>query len=249
MRILSKSRATAILVASLCALSCSTPWANEPIGGEVNLAFTLDRNLIRFNTVRIDNRPGRFILGTAAPRTIVDSGFPLSGESHSLQISEKHTVRISPAPTDLGGVADAIIGTEPWQSHAITIDYHAGLVTYQKAGIHAGQMIVFRYPAEPMVTARVNGREVAAIVDTTSPDTLVLPGEDGRGTVDVSLAGTAFGQVDVRYANVARARIGNRLLSRFLVTVDYGRKMVGLWRDPRTPLHEPAPVATTTSQM
>jgi hypothetical protein len=38
---------------------------------------------------------------------------------------------------------------------------------------------------------------------------------------------------------VARARVGNRLLSHYLVTIDYGRRMVGLWRDPRIPALEP----------
>jgi hypothetical protein len=238
MRILSKTRAGAILLA-LTALSCARvlPWSKEPIGEEVNLAFTLERNLIHLTTVRIDNRPGRFILGTAAPRTIVDPTFPLRNESrHALQISEKQTVEISPAPLDLRGVADAIVGAEPWRNRAISIDYRIGLVTWQKEGIHRSQMVVYQYPAEPMVTVQVNGRDVAAIVDTTSPDTLVLPGADGRGTASVQLANIDFGTIDVQYANVTQARIGNRLLSRFLVTVDYGRKVVGLWRDPRTPL-------------
>ena len=42
-----------------------------------------------------------------------------------------------------------------------------------------------------------------------------------------------FGTIDIAYENVRHARVGNRVLSRFLVTIDYGRKVVGLWRDPR----------------
>jgi hypothetical protein len=49
----------------------------------------------------------------------------------------------------------------------------------------------------------------------------------------VTVADADFGTIDVQYANVTRARVGNRVLSRFLVTIDYGRKVVGLWRDPR----------------
>jgi hypothetical protein len=49
----------------------------------------------------------------------------------------------------------------------------------------------------------------------------------------VRVASTDFGAIDVQYANVSHARIGNRLLSRFMVTIDYGRRVVGLWRDPR----------------
>ena len=217
-------------------LSCARllPWRNEPVGSEVNLGFTLEQNLIRLTTVRIDGREGYFILGTAAPRTIVDPRFPLRRFwRHAIQISEKETVRIDPAPADLGGVADAIIGVEPWRKHAISIDYRVGLVTYQKEGIKSGGMYVYNFPNEPMINVIVDGREIAAIVDTTSPDTLVLPGADGRGTANVRVADVDFGALDVQYANVTHARVGNRVLSRFLVTIDYGRKVVGLWRDPR----------------
>ena len=244
MRILSKSggRATALAL-TLTVLSCSrfAPWRDEPVNEEINLAFTLEQNLIQFQSVRIDNREGRFILGSAAPRTIIDSRFPLHRfRSHALQIGQRETVRIDPAPYDLKGVADAIVGIEAWRNRAISIDYRAGLVTYQKEGINPGYMEIFQYPAEPMIYVNVNGREVAAIVDTTSPDTLVLPGSaPGRGPVNVRIGKTDFGRIDVQYANVSRARVGNRLLSRYLVTIDYGRRVVGLWRDPRIPLAGP----------
>jgi hypothetical protein len=241
MRILSKSSARATALALLfLAASCArfTPWRNEPANEEVNLAFKLEQNLIQLQSVRIDNREGRFLLGSAAPRTIVDPRFSLQpAGGHALQIGERETVRITPAAHDLGGVADAIIGIEAWRNRAISIDYRSGLVTYQKEGIQSGYMEIFRYPAEPMIEVHVNGRTVAAIVDTTSPDTLVLPGSTpGRGTANVRIGKTDFGAIDVQYANVARARVGNRLLSRYLVTIDYGRRMVGLWRDPRIPL-------------
>jgi hypothetical protein len=231
-----------VLTLALVTLSCVRvlPWGKEPVGSEVNLAFTLEKNLIRLSTVRIDNRPGRFILGTAAPRTIVDSRFPLNRfYAHAMQFGAKETVRIDPAPADLGGVADAIIGIEAWRNQAISIDYRVGLVSYQKEGIKSGLMHIYQFPAEPMINVLVDGREIAAVVDTTSPDTLVLPGPDARGTANVRIAETDFGAVDVQYADVAHARIGNRLLSRFLVTIDYGRKVVGLWRDPRIPLTGP----------
>ena len=55
-------------------------------------------------------------------------------------------------------------------------------------------------------------------------------------TVDFSHQGTDFGSIDVRLADVSTPRVGNRLLSKFLVTIDYGQREVGLWRDPRTGL-------------
>lgn len=231
MRILSKSflMATCVL-ATACA--SRLPWANEPIGNEVNLAFSLEGNLIALKTVTLDGRPGRFILGTATPRTIVDPSFG-SAPRPVLQISEKETMSITSTPVSLGGVADAIIGADTWSNHAITIDYRSGLVSFQKEGIKPELMTVYEFAAEPMINLNVDGRRISAIVDTTSPDTLVLPGADARGSALISIAGVDFGTIDVQYANVAQPRVGNRLLAHFLVSIDYGRRLVGLWRDPR----------------
>jgi hypothetical protein len=136
----------------------------------------------------------------------------------------------------LGGVADALIGADVWNGRAISIDYHAGLVSFQKLGIAPDAMKLYRYSAEPMIEVELNGRTINAIVDTTSPDTLVLPSpEKARRTARVRIAGNDFGNVDIQYANVSHARVGNRLLSHFLVTIDYGQRLVGLWRDPRNP--------------
>jgi hypothetical protein len=226
------------MAALLFATSCASrlPWKNDMPTPEVNLAFTLERNLVELQTVRLNNRAGRFLLGTAAPRTVIDPRFSGS-RTNLLQLSEKETLRLSTASLDLRGIADAIIGIEPWRTRAVSIDYHGGLVTYQKDGIHSGHMKIFRYDDAPMIYVNVDGRDVAAIVDTTSPDTIVLPrAEHGRGTAHINIGGTDFGTMDVGYANIARARVGNRLLSKFMVTIDYGKHVVGLWRDPRIPM-------------
>jgi hypothetical protein len=232
---------TTAVVVVLFSASCARylPWRDTPVAPEVNLAFTLKRNLVELQTVRLNNRSGRFLLGSAARQSVVDPAFAGHG-THALQLTEKETVRLSPASLDLGGVADAIIGVEAWRNRAISIDYRSGLVTFQKEGIYTGLMTIFRYDDDPKINVNVDGVDVPAIVDTTSPDTLILPRtENGRGTAHVAIAGSDFGAVDVRYANVSQARVGNRLLSRFLVTIDYGKRVVGLWRDPRIPLQAP----------
>ena len=234
MRILSKSIAAVVAVLA-CSCSSLTPWRREAPADEVNLAFTLQRNLVEFTTITIDGRPGRFILGSAAQRTVLDPVFAGNRPRHVVQLTEKETLAISPQRTALGGVADAIVGADAWHNRAISIDYHKGLVTYQKTGIKTGLMTLYRYPAEPMIDVSVDGRTIQAIVDTSSPDTLVLRGaQEARGTARVVVAGTDFGDVDVKYANVSHARIGNRLLARFLVTIDYGQRIVGLWFNPDT---------------
>lgn len=236
LRIVSKMTfGTTALVFALFSASCARylPWRDTPVAPEVNLAFKLDRNLVELQSVRLNNRPGRFLLGSAARQTVIDPAFAGPGP-HALQLTEKESIRLSPAALDLGGVADAIIGVEAWRNRAISIDYRSGLVTFQKEGIYTGLMTIFRYEDDPKINVNVDGVDIAAVVDTTNPDTLILPrAENGRGTARVKIAGTDFGPIDVRYANVSQARVGNRLLSRFLVTIDYGKHVVGLWRDPR----------------
>jgi hypothetical protein len=238
-RMLSKSRtrataaAAAIFVAGF-ALSCARlkPWRNEPIGTEVNLSFTLKRNLIELPSVRLDDKRGTFLLATATPRTAIDPTFA-GGHARTLQMGDKNSVRIDPVSLDLGGTADALIGADAFSRHTITIDYRSGVLIYQKYAMEPADMIVYPYHAEPAVNINVDGRNLVALVDTSSPDTLVLPGPaNGRRQAQVRLGGVDFGTIDVRQAEVARPRIGNRLLSHFLVTIDYGRRVVGLWANP-----------------
>ena len=235
---------------ALLAVSCSRvlPWGREPKETDVSLAFTLEKNLVRLDTVSIDGHPGEYLLGTAAPRTVVDTQFPLAaGGRHVLQLRDRETLELQPYRLDLQGVADAIIGAETWGGHAVTVDYHSGLVTYQRQGIRPGFMTIFHYEVAPKIYVNVDGVDIAALVDTTSPDTVVLPAErEGRSPARVIVAGTDFGSLDVRYDGTSEARVGNRILSRFMVTVDYGRRVVGLWRDPRIPLHDPEPSSEIT---
>jgi hypothetical protein len=98
-------------------------------------------------------------------------------------------------------------------------------------------MNVFHYTAEPAIMISVNGTPLPAVVDTASPDTLTVPARtNDRKTARVIISGVDFGEIDVHLTDTSQARLGNRLLSKFLVTIDYGRKEVGLWRDPRIPL-------------
>ncbi len=242
----SKTRITAI-VSALSVLnvlfwaSCSVtlPWAHEPIGQEINLAFVIRNNLLFLPSATIDGRSGQYLLGTAEQHTVIDRAFAGSQTSRQmrLELNQKESLRFTPAVIDMHGVADAIVGADVWGSRAISIDFASGLITYQKEGIHPELMTIFRFDAEPRVNIVVDGKEIAAIVDTTSPDTLILPRGNApasRTKAHVQLAGTDLGTIDIRLANVSAPRVGNRILSKFLVTIDYGKREVGLWRDPRT---------------
>ena len=221
------------------ACSLSLPWRDEPIGQEVNVAFTVHNNLLFLPSATIDGRPGRFLFGSAARQTVLDPKFAQSKPSHSLQLNERQSLSVTPVIVDLHGIGDGIIGADVWDGHAVTIDYFAELVTYQKEGMHPADMVVYNFSDAPMINVIVDGHQTSAIVDTTSPDTLVLPrgsAPSGRRSAQVQIANTDFGSIDVQLADVAAAHVGNRLLSRFLISIDYGRRQVGLWRDPRIPL-------------
>jgi len=240
------SKTLAIAIATLLFLgSCRSalPWADEPIGEEVNLAFVIRNNLLFLPSATVDGRSGQFLFAAADARTALDNGFaatlprlPRSGE-RTLQLNEKELLRFTPVEIDLHHVADGIIGADVWGNRAVSIDYVSGLLTYQKEGIHPESMTLYRFSAEPRVNVIVDGQTIPAIVDTASPDTLILPRGNaaaGRTHARVQLAGTDLGNVDIRLADVSTPHVGNRILSKFLVTIDYGKHEVGLWRDPRT---------------
>jgi hypothetical protein len=239
----SKSLLIAIATLLLCTM-CATPWAHEPLGQEVNLAFIVRNNLIFLPSATVDGKSGRFLLAVANARTALDSGYAATlppaawRGARSLQLTEKEALRFTPVDLDMHHVADGIIGADVWGDRAISIDYASGLLTYQKEGIHPEMMTIFGFTDEPHVTLTVDGKQVDAVVDTASPDTLILPRGStagGRTHARVQLAGTDFGDIDLLLADVAEPRVGNRILSKFLVTIDYGKHEVGLWRDPRTP--------------
>lgn len=241
----SKNLFIAIATLLLCA-SCSfkPPWANEPIGQEVNLAFVVRNNLVFLPSATIDGKAGRFLLSVANARTGLDNSYAAalppaaSRGERTLQLTEKEALTFTPVQLDLHHAADGILGADVWGNRAISLDYASGLLTYQKEGIHPEMMTIFPFTAEPRVAVTVDGKQVDAIVDTASPDTLILPrgsARAGRTRAHVQLAGSDLGNLDIRLADVTEARVGNRILSKYLLTIDYGKREAGLWRDLRTP--------------
>jgi len=232
-------RLCAVVLLASCA--SSAPWKNEPVGDEVNLAFILQNNLVFLPSATLDGRPARILFGSAAPRLLIDPKFGPPAATHSVQLNGRQSLQLTGTSLSLGGVADAVLGADAWGAHTIAVDYHAGLVIFQEKPIQPSQMAMFSFAHAasdmPMVNVLIDGRSVSAVVDTASPDTLVLPrgtARAGRTRAHVQLAAADFGMLDVRLADVTMPRVGNRVLSKFLVAIDYGRKQVGLWRDPRT---------------
>lgn len=226
-----------MLLISVFLTGCSLPWRSAGPATEVNLSFTLENNLLFLPTAQINGRAGRYFLGSAAAHSVLDPKFAQTtpARAYRLQLNGRDSVGLSPVVLPLAGLGDAMIGADAWSRHAVTIDYRSGLLSFQKEGIHPAYMSLFEFEGEPAILVEVDGRTVSAVVDTAVPDTLVLPGGEGRRSAHVVIAGSDLGYIDVAHANIPRARVGNRLLSKFLVTIDYGRQQVGLWRDPRIP--------------
>ena len=220
------------------ACTARLPWSSQEPANEVNLAFTLENNLVFLQSATVNGQPGRIFFASADPQSVLDPAYAarIGTAKYELHLNQRAKLPFTPVVLDLHRVADALIGSDVWASDAVTIDYRSGLVTYQKEGIHTDYMTVYRFDAAPAITAKIDGRETTVIVDTAVADTLVLPrgsAPAGRRKAHVVIAGTDFGDIDVALGDVSAPRAGNRLLSKFLVSIDYGRREVGLWRDPR----------------
>jgi hypothetical protein len=236
--------ATALAAALFLLSGCATrlPWSEEKPGG-TNAAFHTENNVIVMESVTIEHHPGKFLFSTSLPHTAVSVPFattigtPGPG-GYLVQFGRKATIHTAPATVDLQGAADAVLGVDTWLGPVVSIDYHKGLISFDRDVSMRDDMVISRYDGPPSVSVRVGLQPVQAVVDTASPDTLTLPlsyGSAGRGRVSVLMGGIDFGSVDVRFADVADPHVGNRLLSKFLVLIDQSRHQVALWRDPRTP--------------
>jgi hypothetical protein len=230
-----------IAVCLVAGCRSATPWGDDPVRPEVNISFNLEQNLIRLPSVEINHRSGRYFFGSAHQQSVLDPQFAatLGAPQHQLNLNARESLRLSARLHDLDGIGDAIIGADAWAQRSVTIDYRTGLLTYQKEGIYPAEMELFRFDGPPAIEIQVNGRTIRAVVDTALPDTLVLPrggAAAGRSRATVAMAGATFTNIDLSLADVTEARLGNRLLSRFLISIDYGRQRIGLWRDPRIPI-------------
>lgn len=232
------SKVPLAITALFCVLfsGCSNlPWNRAEPANEVNLAFTIENNLLFLSTPTINHKPARILFGSAELRSVIDPALKVSAP-YELELTARATLPMNPVVMSLRGVAGVLVGSDVFGSHAVTIDYRSGLLTYQKDGIHPDYMTIFRFEAAPSVIATIDGRATTVIVDTAVADTLVVPrgsSPAGRRKAHIVIAGTNLGDVDIALGDVSAPRLGNRLLSKFLVSIDYGRHEVGLWRDPR----------------
>jgi hypothetical protein len=149
---------------------------------------------------------------------------------------------VKPVALDVGDLpADGLLGSDAFRGRIATIDYSRGLLILSAWPRQRPDVTPWDFAGgPPRVPVTINGRAAWAIVDTALPDTAVIPpdfldsGTGNRRAVDLKVAGVRFDGLDVSITPVVTPRLGNRVLSRFVVTIDYAREKIGLWPDPRT---------------
>jgi len=238
-----KSKASAFVVLSavtaLAVASCS--WSTDPTIPENNISFFLRTNLpcVRAEVNGLD---ATLVIASALPRTAINSSLKGNLSSTRLLLGSTLLTRVKPVALDVGDLpADGLLGADAFRGKIATIDYYRGLLILSAWPKPRPQVTPWSFAGgPPRVPVTINGREVWAIVDSALPDTAVIPGEflaaaeGDRGTVDLQVAGVRFDDLDVSITPVVTPRLGNRVLSRFVVTIDYARETIGLWPDPRT---------------
>ncbi|MGH9456537.1 MAG: hypothetical protein ACRD2J_02740 [Thermoanaerobaculia bacterium] len=218
----------------MSAISCSLPRA-----AMTSVAAQLETNLLMVEAT-VGGLDGTFLIGTAHPATVLDDELAVSsgrrGRVH-VRLGNRFSARVRPERADLGGIADGILGADLWRDRSLTIDYVKGLVTIGNDADPLMEGLRQSFELVPRVPILVDGAEVSAVVDTANPDTILLPqatfGEPGRRRVDLQVGVTRIPGVDARVAPIDEVRLGNRILSRFLVTIDYANREVALWPYPR----------------
>ncbi|HVR43627.1 MAG TPA: hypothetical protein VMS56_09305 [Thermoanaerobaculia bacterium] len=208
-------------------------------GSARHLVWKLEDNLIRLS-VGVGEARGELLLGTAHPTTLLDPRFAAAaraGGDTAVRLRGLPALRVRPALAELHGLADGIVGADVWRGRRITLDYHRALLIIDGNAEPMSDAVHSRFDAVPAVTVTIDGVEERAIVDSANPDTILLPssrfGEEGRRRIDLSVGNLELRELDAAVEPVSEIRLGNRVLSHFVVTIDYAAREVILWQDPR----------------
>lgn len=219
-------------IISLTLVGCSLPRATT-----THLSWTFDRNLIVVGAL-VDGIAGEFLVGSSHSETVLDAGFAgaKSGRRTVPVAMGRYSATARPVQADLQGLTDGVLGADVWSGRSLTIDYKRRLLILGRALEPVDQDARHRFAGAPAIPITIDGREERAIIDTANPDTILLPmerfGPEGRIDVELVLGGVRFQSVDAAVAPISEIRLGNRILSEFLVTVDYRRREVSLWPNP-----------------
>lgn len=239
---MSLTRSIAVTAILLTSVSCGAirDLSREVAGqaSETNVSFRLDHNLLWLENMTIEGRPGHFVASASLRRTLLDDAFSEAmGASVRVTIRGAHGVRLEPDRHPLAGGIDAMIGYDVLGPVTL-IDYHNQTIARRNRADLSDADYSHQYAGQPSVRITIDGREFAALIDTANPDTIHVPATwmerdenliGSRATASVSIGEIDLGRQDFLLVERGPVRLGNRILSRFLVAIDYPARTVALW--------------------
>jgi hypothetical protein len=230
-----------LIVAGLCA-GCATPQFDR------NVAFQIRGNLPVVDA-ELEGRPVSFVIATALPNSVLDGeraraiGYEPSRWRSPVFFGNLTGTRAAPVVIELHDAipADGLLGADAWRGRTLTLDYRRSLAVLSAPGPVPEGFHSWSFTGPPRISVTLNGIVLPAIVDSAIPDTAIIPeilldeseGDGPRRRVNLEIAGVRFDDLDVLSAPTGDIRIGNRILSRFLVRIDFDHRIVALWPDSR----------------
>ncbi|MHB0969664.1 MAG: hypothetical protein ACYC7A_07685 [Thermoanaerobaculia bacterium] len=214
----------------LSAISCgSLPWTKQTAKTTLVFDFLRGQPVV---TAGMGGVEGQFVVGSAHPHTLVHE----PGSGGVVSLGPRTTVTIEPRVAPLQTGADGILAMDVWrQTGTLALDYARGVVTLG-GNASFGDASSERFESVPSVSLLVDRVPMRAVVDTSYPGGLVLP-VSASTSLDSSSAVIELNgirtEVPVQRAEVPGPRIGNALLRRYLVMIDFRKRLVALWPDAR----------------
>jgi len=233
-------RATAIVLAAGILAGCAHPHF------ERNLAFKIRNNLPVLDA-ELNGRPVSMVIATALPSSVLSGtraraiGFEPKRFRSRVFFGNLTGIRVVPLVMELDSSvpADGFLGADAWKGRTLTLDYRRRLAVLSLPGPVQEGFYSWSFKGPPRISVVLDGAILPAIVDTAIPDSAIVPellleAEGGRRrVVDLEVAGVRFDDLDVLTAPTGDIRIGNRVLSHFIVQIDFDHRIVALWPDTR----------------
>ena len=223
---------TLTLAAAFMSGGCSV-FSSQPRTDHV--AFKLRDNLLVIPAT-VGGHSGEFILGTAQSHSTVDSRFPVESQRSGrvpVLLGSHVQLETSVERASMSSVADGILGSGAFADRTLGIDFRRGLITLSRDRVPTEGAAKNRFEGIPAIPISIDGTSFTALIDTTNPDTILLPeavfGLAGRRPVSLRIGSFDMGTTDARVGPVSDIRIGNRILEKFFVSIDYDRGEVSLW--------------------
>ena len=225
----------------LLAMAASCLPSIEPRIPENNVGLFMRANLACIRA-EVNGLDSTLVVASALPRTAISSSLRSNRSGTRILLGDTLLTHVRSTGLDIAEIpADGLLGADAFRGKIATIDYFRGLLIVGDWPRAQPDITPWKFSGgPPRVPVQINGRKTWAIVDTALPDTAIVPaefldgGDSARAVVTMEVGGIRFDDLDVAVVPVVEPRLGNRVLSRFVVTIDYAHEMIGLWPDPRT---------------